>query len=143
MTSPFMRAYSRPAGEDLPPRGAFAMGGMAAQIPIKNDPAANERAIAEGARRQGLREVTDGCDGTWVAHPGLVPIAKEMFDNMPKTPNQIGKQRRGRERDGCGPARLPAAGAHHRERPAQQHQHRHPVHGRLARRATAACRSST
>ena len=68
------------------------MGGMAAQIPIKNDPAANEAAL-EKVRADKLREVTDGCDGTWVAHPGLVPIAKEVFDQHMPQPNQYGKQR--------------------------------------------------
>jgi malate synthase len=64
------------------------MGGMAAQIPIKNDPAANEAAL-EKVRQDKLREVKAGHDGTWVAHPGLVPIAKEIFDEYMKTPNQI------------------------------------------------------
>ena len=64
------------------------MGGMAAQIPIKNDPVANERAL-EKVRQDKLREVTAGHDGTWVAHPGLVPIAKEIFDKHMKEANQI------------------------------------------------------
>jgi len=64
------------------------MGGMAAQIPIKNDPVANERAL-EKVRQDKLREVTAGHDGTWVAHPGLVPIAKEIFDTHMKEANQI------------------------------------------------------
>jgi malate synthase len=68
------------------------MGGMAAQIPIKNDPAANEAAL-EKVRQDKLREVTDGCDGTWVAHPGLVPIAKEIFDQHMPQPNQYDRQR--------------------------------------------------
>jgi malate synthase len=68
------------------------MGGMAAQIPIKNDPAANEAAM-DKVRADKLREVTDGCDGTWVAHPGLVPIAKAVFDEHMPTPNQIHRQR--------------------------------------------------
>ena len=68
------------------------MGGMAAQIPIKNDPAANEAALAK-VREDKLREVTDGCDGTWVAHPGLVPIAKAVFDEHMPRPNQYDKQR--------------------------------------------------
>ena len=55
------------------------MGGMAAQIPIKNDPAANDAALAK-VRADKEREATDGHDGTWVAHPGLVPVAKEIFD---------------------------------------------------------------
>jgi malate synthase len=66
------------------------MGGMAAQIPIKNDPRANETAI-EKVRQDKLREVRAGHDGTWVAHPGLVPIAKDIFDADMKTPNQIGR----------------------------------------------------
>jgi len=65
---------------------------MAAQIPIKNDPAANEAAMAK-VREDKLREVTDGCDGTWVAHPGLVPIAKEIFDRYMPGANQYDRQR--------------------------------------------------
>src|SRR5260370_33936535 len=68
------------------------MGGMAAQIPIKNDPAANESALDKG-RQDKLREVKAGHDGTWVAHPGLVPIAKQIFDEHMKTPNQINVKR--------------------------------------------------
>jgi malate synthase len=69
-------------------RGIHAMGGMAAQIPIKNDPAANDAAV-EKVRADKLREVRAGHDGTWVAHPGLVPVAREIFDTHMKTPNQI------------------------------------------------------
>jgi malate synthase len=69
-------------------RNIHAMGGMAAQIPIKNDAAANEAAL-DKVRQDKLREVKAGHDGTWVAHPGLVPIAKEIFDAHMKTPNQI------------------------------------------------------
>ncbi len=69
-------------------RGIHAMGGMAAQIPIKNDPAANEAALAK-VKADKLREVTAGHDGTWVAHPGLVPIAMEIFDAHMPQPNQI------------------------------------------------------
>jgi malate synthase len=92
MTSPFMRAYSQLLIKTCHRRGAFAMGGMAAQIPIKNDSEANEAALAK-VRADKEREVTDGHDGTWVAHPALVPIAKEAFDRVMKTPNQISKQR--------------------------------------------------
>jgi len=92
MTSPFMRAYSLLLIKTCHRRGAFAMGGMAAQIPIKNDPAANEAALAK-VRADKDREATDGHDGTWVAHPGLVGIAKEAFDKAMKTPNQIARQR--------------------------------------------------
>ena len=68
------------------------MGGMAAQIPIKNDDAANQAAI-DKVKADKQREVTDGHDGTWVAHPGLVGIAANEFDRVMTTPNQINKQR--------------------------------------------------
>ena len=73
-------------------RGIHAMGGMAAQIPIKNDPEANDRAI-DKVRQDKLREVNAGHDGTWVAHPGLVPVAKNVFDAHMKDANQIGRTR--------------------------------------------------
>jgi len=92
MTSPFMRAYSLLLIKTCHRRGTFAMGGMAAQIPIKNDPSANQEAIAK-VRADKEREVNDGHDGTWVAHPGLVAVAKEAFDNVMKGPNQIPRQR--------------------------------------------------
>jgi malate synthase len=92
MTAPFMRSYALLLVKTCHRRGAPAMGGMAAQIPIKNDPAANEAAM-EKVRQDKLREVTDGCDGTWVAHPALVPIAKEVFDKHMPQPNQYDKQR--------------------------------------------------
>ena len=92
MTAPFMRAYALALVKTCHHRNAPAMGGMAAQIPIKNDPAANEAAL-EKVRADKLREVTDGCDGTWVAHPGLVPIAKAVFDQHMPAPNQYTKQR--------------------------------------------------
>jgi len=92
MTAPFMRAYALSLVKTCHRRNAPAMGGMAAQIPIKGDPVANEAAL-EKVRADKLREVTDGCDGTWVAHPGLVPIAKAVFDQHMPTPNQYGKQR--------------------------------------------------
>ena len=92
MTSPFMRAYSLLLIKTCHRRGAFAMGGMAAQIPIKNDPAANEQALAK-VRADKEREAGDGHDGTWVAHPGLVALAREAFDKVMQTPNQIHRQR--------------------------------------------------
>ncbi len=92
MTAPFMRSYALLLVKTCHRRGAPAMGGMAAQIPIKNDPAANAAAL-DKVRQDKLREVTDGCDGTWVAHPALVPIAKEVFDQHMPQPNQYGKQR--------------------------------------------------
>jgi malate synthase len=92
MTAPFMRSYALLLVKTCHARGAPAMGGMAAQIPIKNDPAANEAAL-DKVRQDKLREVTDGCDGTWVAHPALVPVAKEVFDRHMPQPNQYGRQR--------------------------------------------------
>jgi malate synthase len=74
-------------------RGIHAMGGMAAQIPIKGDPEANEQAL-DKVRKDKLREVQAGHDGTWVAHPGLVPIAKEIFDQYMQSPNQIARTRK-------------------------------------------------
>jgi malate synthase A len=92
MTQPCMRAYSELLVQTCHRRNIHAMGGMAAQIPIKNDPAANEAAL-EKVRQDKLREVRAGHDGTWVAHPALVPIAKAIFDaEMPKA-NQIGSRR--------------------------------------------------
>ena len=96
MTAPFMRAYALLLVKTCHRRNAPAMGGMAAQIPIKNDPAANEAAM-EKVRQDKLREVTDGCDGTWVAHPGLVPIAKAVFDKHMPEPNQYDQAAPGRE----------------------------------------------
>ncbi len=87
----FLNSYVLLLIETCHRRGIHAMGGMAAQIPIKNDREANERALGK-VRQDKLREVRLGHDGTWVAHPGLVPIAKEIFDEQMKTPNQIGKR---------------------------------------------------
>ena len=84
----FLKAYVERLIQTCHRRGIHAMGGMAAQIPIKNDPAANEAAL-EKVREDKLREVRAGHDGTWVAHPGLVGIAKQVFDSHMPTPNQI------------------------------------------------------
>src|SRR6266480_4394746 len=92
MLAPFMRAYALLLVKTCHHRGAPAMGGMAAQIPIKNDTAANEAALQK-VRQDKVREVTDGCDGTWVAHPALVPIAKQIFDEHMPQPNQYDRQR--------------------------------------------------
>ena len=92
MTAPFMRAYALLLISTCHRRGAFAIGGMAAQIPIKNDPLANAAALQK-VRADKLREVTDGCDGTWVAHPGLVEVAKAVFDPHMPTPNQVHRTR--------------------------------------------------
>jgi len=92
MEKHFLKSYVELLIQTCHRRGIHAMGGMAAQIPIKNDPAANEKAL-EKVRQDKLREVTAGHDGTWVAHPGLVPIAKEVFDTHMKEPNQISRRR--------------------------------------------------
>jgi malate synthase len=84
----FLNSYVQLLIQTCHRREIHAMGGMAAQIPIKNDPVANEKAL-EKVRQDKLREVKAGHDGTWVAHPGLVGIAKEIFDEYMKTPNQI------------------------------------------------------
>jgi malate synthase len=92
MEKHFLKSYVELLIQTCHRRGIHAMGGMAAQIPIKNNPAANEKAL-EKVRQDKLREVTAGHDGTWVAHPGLVPIAKEVFDQHMKEPNQISRRR--------------------------------------------------
>ena len=88
MTVPFMRAYTQLVIQTCHKHGAHAIGGMAAQIPVKGNEEANVSAMAK-VKADKLREVKDGHDGTWVAHPGLVPLAKEIFDTYMKTPNQI------------------------------------------------------
>lgn len=87
MTQPFLRAYSELLIQTCHRRGAHAMGGMAAQIPISNDPVANAQALAK-VRADKLREVTAGHDGTWVAHPALVPVARAVFDERMPGPHQ-------------------------------------------------------
>ena len=94
MDRPFLTAYSRLLIATCHRRGIHAMGGMAAQIPIKDDPEANARAM-ELVRRDKVREVRAGHDGTWVAHPGLVAVATEVFDREMPTPNQIGRRPEG------------------------------------------------
>ena len=92
MTSPFMRAYSQLCIQTCHRRNASAIGGMAAQIPIKGDEVANDAAFAK-VREDKRREAIDGHDGTWVAHPALVPVALEQFDEHMPTPNQIHRKR--------------------------------------------------
>ena len=92
MTVHFLDSYSQELIRTCHRRGAFAMGGMAAQIPIKNDPEANDAAIAK-VRDDKEREAGNGHDGTWVAHPGLVPVAMEVFDRMMPNPNQLARAR--------------------------------------------------
>ena len=88
MAQPSMRAYTRLVVQTAHRRGALAIGGMAAQIPIRDDPAANERAL-EAVRADKRREVSDGHDGTWVAHPGLVDVARAAFRERMRGPNQL------------------------------------------------------
>ena len=92
MAVPFMTAYSLLAIQTCHKRNAPAIGGMAAQIPVKNDENANNEAFAK-VRADKEREARNGHDGTWVAHPALVPVAKEVFDEYMPTPNQIHKKR--------------------------------------------------
>ncbi len=92
MTSHFLRSYSRLLIQTCHRREAHAMGGMAAQIPIKADTEANDAAMTK-VRDDKLREVRDGHDGTWVAHPGLIPVASKVFDEGMSGPNQIGLDR--------------------------------------------------
>ena len=100
MNTPFLTAYSHLLIRTCHRRGAHAIGGMAAQIPIKEDPEANAKAIALVIADK-EREVAAGHDGTWVAHPGLVRVAQEVFDRGMPTPNQI-------SRPGTGPMAGPA-----------------------------------
>ncbi|MEA5445313.1 malate synthase A [Gammaproteobacteria bacterium AB-CW1] len=89
MTVPFLRAYSKLLIDTCHRRGALAMGGMAAQIPVKDDSQANEAAF-EKVRADKEREAGDGHDGTWVAHPGLIPVALGIFDQaLGDRPNQL------------------------------------------------------
>ncbi len=93
MTVPFMRAYTELLVKTCHRRGAHAMGGMAAFIPSRKDPAVNERALVK-VRQDKQREAGDGFDGTWVAHPDLVPVAAEVFDAvLGQAPNQLDRQR--------------------------------------------------
>ena len=132
MTTHFMRSYSLLAIKTCHRRGAMAIGGMAAQIPIKDDPAANEQALAK-VRTDKHREAHDGHDGTWVAHPGLVQIAKQEFDAVMKTPNQIERHRD----DVHVTARFvgSAAGNNYRRRPTAEHPRRRAIYGSVAPRA--------
>jgi len=91
MDKHFLKSYVELLIQTCHRRGIHAMGGMAAQIPIKNDPAANEKAL-EKVRQDKLREVRAGHDGTWVAHPGLVLVAKQVFDEYMKEANQISRR---------------------------------------------------
>ncbi|CAN5305939.1 malate synthase A [soil metagenome] len=92
METGFLRAYAQLVVKTCHRRRAYAIGGMAAQIPIKGDRCANEAAL-EKVRADKEREVSDGHDGTWVAHPALVPLAREVFDRQMSGPNQLERRR--------------------------------------------------
>jgi malate synthase len=93
MTAPFMRAYTEQLVRTCHSHGAFAMGGMAAFIPSRRDPEVNERALAK-VREDKQREAADGFDGSWVAHPDLVPVCQEVFDSvLGERPNQLERLR--------------------------------------------------
>ncbi len=92
MTRHFLKSYVELLIKTCHRRGIHAMGGMAAQVPIKNDPVANEQAL-DKVRADKLREVQAGHDGTWVAHPGLVGVAKDIFDQYMPQSNQISRKR--------------------------------------------------
>lgn len=93
MTVPFMRSYTQLLVSTCHRRGAHAIGGMAAFIPSRRDPAVNETALAK-VREDKTREATDGFDGSWVAHPDLVPVCREVFDSvLGERPNQLDKRR--------------------------------------------------
>ncbi len=93
MTTHFMKSYAELLIKTCHRRNIHAMGGMAAQIPVKNDETANAEAFAK-VKADKEREATYGHDGTWVAHPGLVPVAKEVFDRLMPAPNQIAAKKR-------------------------------------------------
>jgi malate synthase A len=93
MEVPFMRSYALALVKACHKRGAPAMGGMSALIPIKGDPVANEKALA-GIRHDKTRDANDGYDGGWVAHPGLVPIAMEEFVKVLGDAQPVGKAAR-------------------------------------------------
>jgi malate synthase len=110
MTQPFLRAYTQLLVRTSHRRGALAMGGMAAQIPVKDDPTRHAEAM-EKVRADKLREVKDGHDGTWVAHPALVSIAREVFDAHMPGPNQL-HERREDVRVGAADLLAPPTGSH-------------------------------
>ena len=143
MTVPFMRAYAELLVKTCHRRGAHAMGGMAPFIPTRKDAEVNERALAK-VRADKDREVADGFDGTWVAHPDLVPTAWEVFEKAFGTkPNQKEQPARGRRRrraEADGPRR--ARRHDHGRRPPPERERHAPVPELVAPRETAPRRST-
>ena len=135
MTTHFMRSYAELLIKTCHRRNIHAMGGMAAQIPIKNDEKANADAFAK-VKADKEREATYGHDGTWVAHPGLVPVALEAFNRLMPAPNQIATKKREDVKAGAADLlKFEPEQPDHRAWPAPQRQRRDPVHRRVARRA--------
>ena len=133
MTTHFLKSYAELLIKTCHRRDIHAMGGMAAQIPVKNDEKANAEAFAK-VKADKEREATYGHDGTWVAHPALVPVALEAFNRLMPTPNQIAIKKRDDVRVTAARSRaLRARAADHGEGSAPQHQRGDPVHRRVAR----------
>ena len=132
MTTPFMRAYSQLVIKTCHQRGIHAMGGMSAFIPVKGDEALNEKAFAQ-VRADKEREVGDGHDGTWVAHPGMVALATEVFDQGMPQPNQISRQREDVNPTAAELLATPE-GDDHRARVAHEYPCRRAIYRCLARR---------
>ena len=145
MTVPFMRAYTELLAATCHRRGAHAMGGMAALIPSRKGTRRRTQKALDGVRADKDREVAQGYDGTWVAHPDLVPVAREVFERgLGGAPNQLERQRDdvdGHRRAAARPRVDP--GRDHRAGPAHRRQRRLSVHLVLARRAAALPRSTT
>ena len=133
MTTHFMRSYSLLCIQTCHRRNTFAMGGMAAQIPVKNDPAANEEAFAK-VRADKEREARDGHDGTWVAHPGMVQLALDAFNADMPQPNQIDRPPNDSECDREGSFGFRSERTDHGGRFASEHQRRRAIPGGVAAR---------
>jgi malate synthase len=135
MTAPFMRAYTEQLVRACHKRGAMAIGGMAAAVPNRKDPEANANAF-EKVRADKTREANDGFDGSWVAHPDLVPVCREVFDGiLGEKPNQLDRLRRRRHPGRPGPdQRGRHRRHHHRTGHPEQHRSGDPLHRILAPR---------
>ena len=144
MTAPFMRAYTELLVKTCHHRGAFAMGGMAAVIPNRREPEVTAQAF-EKVRADKTREANDGFDGSWVAHPDLVPVCRDVFDSvLGERPNQLDRQRPEVSRHrGPAPGHRLRRGPGHRGRPAPEPLRRRRLHRRVDLRATAPSPSTT